>query len=452
MLIKKSDMFNGVPAGGSYFGKERPFVLKNGLFNLYEPIRNDALVYFKENGISWWGGYRPSGHVLSSQIACLNHLFLLRHDGKAVLSILNNVRNEFTEILPIPCDKEPTYIAFEVVSDKDHLNEGTPNRGSNCTSIDAFIYARHRSGELWLIPIEWKYTEHYSDQDKSNEDRSNEGKGSNGKGKERLRRYNDLITESAQLKTVDEYSGSLYYFEPFYQLMRQTLWAENMIKHKDTERLKADNYLHVHIIPPENDELLYKKYKQSDDTMENSWRAMLTDQSKYIIISPEMLLAPIASEYPELIDYLSTRYWDRNFYVKPRIPKLTFEEAKQLLPDAFQPVGNTSCFKHKIIAETPAGIIAFSASREYNGDSNWISSVCSSKQAPEVSHWVIALDTRGIVILPTDIAISFCKDNYVPQQSPGKWTVYLKMEGQKIVMYYADSYKDVTQYFIPYPL
>lgn len=308
-LIEKSDIFNGTAGGGRFIGKERPFVLKNGESNIYSPIRNEAVAYFKENGIGWWGGLKPSGHVLSSQIACLNHLFAIRNDAEVVLSVLNNVRNEFTEVLPIQTDKTPAYIAFEVVSDEDHLNEGTPNRGSNCTSIDAFIYARHKSGELWLIPIEWKYTEHYNNQDKSSEDREGEPNGSNGKGKERMSRYNNFITESAQLKTLDAYAGSLYYYEPFYQLMRQTLWAENMVRSKNTERLKADNFLHVHVIPSENDELLQKKYKVSGNGMEDSWRDMLIDQNKYVIIDPKILMAPTASKYPKLHEYLSNRYW-----------------------------------------------------------------------------------------------------------------------------------------------
>ena len=162
----------------------------------------------------------------------------------------------------------------------------------------------------WLIPIEWKYTEHYNNQDKSNEDRNGEEKGSKGKGKERMSRYNDLISASFQLKSLDDYAGSLYYYEPFYQLMRQTLWAENMVAHKSSERLAADNFLHIHVIPSENDELLLKKYKVSGNTMEKSWRGMLSDQSKYVIISPETLLAPVASSYPKLIDYLSVRYWN----------------------------------------------------------------------------------------------------------------------------------------------
>ena len=61
------------------------------------------------------------------------------------------------------------------------MNENTSTRGSNCTSVDAFIYAVHRGDEKrWLIPIEWKYTENYSNEDKSNEDRPNEDKGPNG--------------------------------------------------------------------------------------------------------------------------------------------------------------------------------------------------------------------------------------------------------------------------------
>lgn len=309
-LIETSGLFDGISGGGRFMGKERPFVLTDGIHNLYAPIREDAIKYFRDNNIGWWGGSKPTGHVLSSQIACVNHLFSVRNNADAVLSILNNVRNEFTEVLQITSDWEPAYMAFEVVSDKDYLNEGSSTRGSNCTSIDAFIYAKHKSGQRWLIPIEWKYTEHYNNQDKSNEDCDGEWKGSNGKGKERMSRYNDLINASVQLKTLDDYVGSLYYYEPFYQLMRQTLWAENMISHKDSERLSADNYLHIHVIPSENDELLQKKYKKSSGTMEKSWRGMLTDQSKYVIVSPETLLAPVTSSYPELIDYLSIRYWN----------------------------------------------------------------------------------------------------------------------------------------------
>ena len=308
-LINNSGVFNGDKGNGYFMGKPRPFVLRDGVNNLYEPIRNGVLQYFKENKISWWGGDKPSGHTLSSQIACLNHLFAIMHDHDAVLAMLNGIRDEFEEVLPVSCDANPKYIGFEVVSTDDHLNEKTSTRGSNCTSVDAFIYAKHKGGGKWLIPIEWKYTEHYANLDKSREDRYGEEKGSNGKGQERVRRYSALTDASTQLKSLGSYYGSVYYQEPFYQLMRQTLWAENIIKHQNTETLKADDYMHIHVIPSANKDLLEKKYSVSSMSMEETWRSMLHDQSKYIIVSPENLLAPVAEKYSELVSYLKKRYW-----------------------------------------------------------------------------------------------------------------------------------------------
>ena len=307
-LINNSDIFNGDKGNGYFMGKARPFVLKDGMNNLYEPIRNDVIRYFKDNEISWWGGDKPSGHTLSSQIACLNHLFAIMNDHDAVLAMLNGVRDEFEKVLRVECDANPQYIGFEVVSKEDPLNEKASTRGSNCTSVDAFIHAKHRDGSIWLIPIEWKYTEHYANQDKSNEDRQGEEKGSNGKGQERVRRYSALTDASLQLKSLDSYYGSIYYQEPFYQLMRQTLWAENVVKLKE-EKLKADNYMHLHVIPSANKDLLDKKYSASGMGMEETWRSMLCDQSKYIIVDPQKLLEPIKDKYPELASYLEKRYW-----------------------------------------------------------------------------------------------------------------------------------------------
>ena len=308
-LVNNSDIFNGDKGNGYFMGKPRHFVLKDGMNNLYEPIRNDVLRYFKDNDISWWGGDKPSGHTLSSQIACLNHLFAIMGDKEAVLAMLNGVRDEFKEVLSVQCDAAPQYIGFEVVSEEDPLNEKTSTRGSNCTSVDAFIYAKHKDDSIWLIPIEWKYTEHYANLDKSKEDRHGEEKGSNGKGQERVRRYSALTDASLQLKSLDSYYGSIYYQEPFYQLMRQTLWAENIVKHKYVETLKADDYMHIHVIPSDNKALLSKKYSVSGIAIEETWRSMLSDQSKYIIVDPQKLLEPIKDKYPELVLYLKKRYW-----------------------------------------------------------------------------------------------------------------------------------------------
>lgn len=159
------------------------------------------------------------------------------------------------------------------------------------------IYGQHKDGRKILFPIEWKYVESYSNVYKSKGD----------KGIERKSRYTNLINQSQQLKSSHHV---IYYYEPFYQLMRQTLWSEQMIVHKSTETIMADDYIHIHVIPSENKELLNKKYKCSGKEMEETWRDSLADQNKYIIISPKDLLASVKKEkYSDLIEYLEKRYW-----------------------------------------------------------------------------------------------------------------------------------------------
>ncbi len=296
-LIKHSNIFNGDAGGGVFRGKSYPFILQDGNNNLFAQSRNAMCDYFKKNRIAWWNG-KLTNHTLSSQVACLNHLFPIREDKKAVLSIVKKICPDITDVLLLTTDKHmPAYIQFEAVSDVDHLNEMNSTRGSNCTSVDALIYGVHKGGRKILFPIEWKYVEAYG----------NENKASGDKGVIRKSRYTELINQSAQLKAV---SYDTYYFEPFYQLMRQTIWAEQMIRHRNTETIDADDYIHIHVIPDENNELLNKTYPYSGKGMEETWRACLKDQSKYIIIPPSELLAPVIDrQYGALLEYLENRYW-----------------------------------------------------------------------------------------------------------------------------------------------
>jgi hypothetical protein len=296
--IKKGDLFYGEKGGGKFGNVSYDFVLINGKNNLFKPIQNDAIAYFDKNKIAWWHGTEPTGHTLSSQAACLNHLFSLRNDKQAVLSLLSTVSTEFTDVLKIETDKYLSgYIQFEAVSDRNLLNEGEPTRGTNCTSIDALIYAVDKYEKKWIIPIEWKYTEEYDNQDKS----------SGNSGTIRKGRYNGLIEKSKQLKSENI---DWYYFEPFYQLMRQTLWAEQMVANKAAETIKADDYMHLHIIPKENTDLLKKIYPCSNLDMEKTWRGCLENQDKYKIIAPSELLKNLSEDYAELKKYLSERYWN----------------------------------------------------------------------------------------------------------------------------------------------
>lgn len=68
------------PGSGVFYGKERDFVLKDPSLNLWDGVREDAKEYFKQCSIPWWKGSTddPTGHLLSSQVACLNHLYYAR--------------------------------------------------------------------------------------------------------------------------------------------------------------------------------------------------------------------------------------------------------------------------------------------------------------------------------------------------------------------------------------
>lgn len=291
--------------------------------NIYGWENNKNIVavrnYFAENNIKWWsckydpiGGADITRHMLSSQVSCLNHLFFIKHDAKAVLSLINGLKGvpvKFKNVLNIGCDKGwDNYIAFEVAASADYLHEKELKRGEFCTSLDAVIYALDENDERWIFPIEWKYTESYPREDLSMGE----------KGKVRLSRYcniqeDNLIGNSCQLKPLADYKGSIYFQEPFYQLMRQTLLAERICCNKDDRYTPAKHFIHIHVCPSANKELLYGEYNDVTDKegMETAWRSMLKDQSLYHLVDPKEFMQPIAETYPELYAYLNTRYWQQ---------------------------------------------------------------------------------------------------------------------------------------------
>jgi len=310
-------------------------LLLNWKNNLYPQIVDEVILYFALNNISFhhlegdsdFGLCIPSCHTLSSQIACLNHLYPLRYDKDAVLKIAQQIYPGIIDLFQIEIDKFlPAYISFEVTSDVDHLNETKDNqkltRGTMCTSVDAIIYGKLKNDEKIIIPIEWKYTENYHEEGKTDKDYSieNRGKGKGkgkgkekeGKGKERLRRYYSLITNSKQLSIKkDDYKNSVYFFEPFYQLMRQTLWTEQIIANKTTETIKSDDFIHAHIVPNANKELLQYEYPVSNKGMKETWESCLANINKYKLIQPMDLFVNIdKTKYQTLINYLTERYWN----------------------------------------------------------------------------------------------------------------------------------------------
>ena len=266
--------------------------------NLYRGIRTKAIEYFREYNITWWQCLNepnsPTGHMVSSQINCINHLFAFRDDPIAIKRILQKATNlPIDKILQSPIDKGG-YIAFEFVYKNKSLlkdnsgkyHEEYETRGANCTSIDALVYVQLVNGNKILIPIEWKYTETYNGEEAC--DKS-------------WQRYPDLIRlENSNLKDVYD----LYKADPYYELMRQTLLMEQIIQHKDCG-IEADDYFHIMVIPNEHTEL--------KSAIVNNYIPTLKDITKFRIIDPQALLSPIPADgdYKDLISYLQTRYWKK---------------------------------------------------------------------------------------------------------------------------------------------
>ncbi|MBA7508710.1 hypothetical protein ES705_00642 [subsurface metagenome] len=280
------------PGNGIFFGKERKFVLNKPALNLWESVREDALQYFKRNEIPWWQGNKddPTGHLLSSQISCVNHLYYLRQRKDLATAVLTGIDNEITEALIV----DDGYVEFEFIGCKQYLKEKSWTRGANCTSVDAVMIGKNRKGVKVFFLIEWKYTEYYHSENKYIP--------------ERAKVYDDLIKDSkSPFKKMDV---KAFYYEPFYQLMRQTLLAWKLIENRDH---CCSDYYNVHVIPKENKKLLNNitspKLKGKD--ISEAWKNTLKNPDKYKPITPQELLSPFSEivDSQSLLSYLEKRYW-----------------------------------------------------------------------------------------------------------------------------------------------
>lgn len=281
------------PGNGIFMGKEREFVLEDPILNLWEGIRFDAVDYFRRNNISWWKGKteEPSGHLLSSQIACINHLYFLRQRQDAATHILKNIDSDVDKA----CVVDDGFVEFEFIGEKQYLKERGFTRGANCTSVDAVMIGLLKTGEKRLYLIEWKYTEEYASEDKYIPERASV--------------YDPLLT-SSDSPFIDTVDVRGFYFEPFYQLMRQTLLAEQCVKNNDHG---VASYRHLHIVPEENVELKTKitsTYFSGRDIHE-VWMNTLKNKSNFIPISPKEYIEPVKSlkDTLSITEYLKGRYW-----------------------------------------------------------------------------------------------------------------------------------------------
>ena len=186
-------------------------------------------------------------------------------------------------------------MAFEWIGTRDYLGElkrktGPRTRGKYFTSADFAFRFKRNDGKVHLVLGEWKYTESY-------------GRSDLGKQKPvRKDNYREAFHRTEGVFGPQRESlYNAFFFEPFYQLMRLQLLAQEMEAGDLGREMEADVVSVLHICPMANGEFREAKYVTSPglqrqfpgkETLE-IWKELVPDD-KFLSISVEELLNTIS--------------------------------------------------------------------------------------------------------------------------------------------------------------
>ena len=290
--------------------------------NLFPGIRGEggAIDHFRQRGIKWWKSSRsgddsfsdgPTRNMASSQVACVNFLLPLAGIPGALLSALRALDDDVVGVIAITHDGYASDVEFEWIG-LGHSLEGGRTRGSQNTSIDAFLVAETIPGRRRAYLLEWKYVEQYLSS-------APEFKGGGSKGVTRRSRYTERYHSpfsSFNPATVPILGDFLY--EPFYQIMRQRLLADRMVEEGE---LGVDEAKIVVVVPEGNwayrtvtdgrtttSPLLAQRFAKLEP-VETVMRASLKDpDAQFDMVAPAQLLDGVARSLPdETVDWAN--YW-----------------------------------------------------------------------------------------------------------------------------------------------
>jgi hypothetical protein len=148
-----------------------------------------------------------------------------------------------------------------------------------------------------LIAFEWKYLESYG----------LESVAISTRGTDRVATYRPLLECDDCPIRVGEIEWLFY--EPYYQLMRQTLLAWQMVKHGE---FGADDWLHVHVVPELNVALRESEAAPElvGETMYDKWRSVLREPDRYKLMTATKLLEGVGEDgrWREWREWLKKRY------------------------------------------------------------------------------------------------------------------------------------------------
>ena len=294
--------------------------------NLYPGIRGEggAIDFFSHRGITWWESTgsgdsgragKPTRNMASSQVACVNFLLPLASIPGALLAVLRAFDDDVVDVVDIPHGKDRSPVEFEWIGLGCSL-EGGRTRGSQNTSIDAFLVAETGSGKRRAYLLEWKYLERYlSTRPKF----KGEGRRGDTRRSRYLKRFRAPFSSfnPAAAPDLDD-----FLYEPFYQIMRQRLLADRMIERVE---LGVEEARVVVVVPRENwayrsisdggtttSPLLVRRFPRLK-TVEDVMRASLRDPaSQFDMVAPSLLANAVTQRLPgetaEWAHYWRSRY------------------------------------------------------------------------------------------------------------------------------------------------
>jgi hypothetical protein len=308
--LSQADHLTAVCSEPGYKGSAYRLAPNLRQLNLAPSIREEALAYFDEKDITW---HIHANHGLSSQVCCLNFLMPLatRPDelSRVIATALGIEPPKMLKIEDGP-NGEEWFIGFEWIGEKDYLNESRASsartRGANCTSSDAVVRFQEGNRTETLL-IEWKYTETYGSPIPN---KIREG-AAHTPNKVRADRYCGLIFEpNGPIRNDLELKLEDFFWEPFYQLLRQQMLAYQMEKAREA---KTDRVRVLHIAPAGNRRLHAVTSKALSRFGVDAFAVFaqtLVDPSAFVGRTIEQVFGPILAEMPEdpWAAYLSDRY------------------------------------------------------------------------------------------------------------------------------------------------
>ena len=286
--------------------------------NLFPPLRGEkgASQFLLDRRIKWWsssrsgdrpGGAGPTRNLASSQLACINFMLPLASSPRALAAALSVIDDDVVGIVGIedPAVGTRSLVEIEWIG-LDHALEGPgqKTRGANTTSIDAFVVAETTSGRRAYL-IEWKYVEEYRER----------YLGDGSQGATRLKRYSAAYAASSLSSARTPVTA--WFYEPFYQIMRQQLLAERMVTNRELGVREAK----VVIVVPDGNRAYRERITspalaaefKSARTVEQVVRSALPHpDAAFACVSPSTMADAVrrqcGNELVEWSEYLKDRY------------------------------------------------------------------------------------------------------------------------------------------------